>query len=101
MGAFLLNGQNMFLILTYLCGINLVTFLVFAWDKRSARLGNWRVPERRLLQLACVGGSIGAKTAQQKLRHKTTKQPFANRLRLILCVQIVCAIVLIGFWFMA
>ena len=91
----------MFLILGYLCAINFVTFVVYAWDKRSARLGNWRVPERTLLLLAFVGGSIGAKIAQQKLRHKTTKQPFAKRLSLIIAAQIIFIIAVIALWIMA
>ena len=64
--------------------LNLVTFGAFWHDKRSAVSGRRRLPERDLLGLALLGGSVGAVTAQQLLRHKTRKQPFATYLFLIM-----------------
>lgn len=60
--------------------INLVAFGAFWQDKRSAERGLRRTPERDLLGLALIGGSLGAVTAQQLFRHKTRKQPFATYL---------------------
>ncbi|MFS1489052.1 DUF1294 domain-containing protein [Vibrio splendidus] len=54
----------------------LVTFFVYAKDKRAAINGSWRVPEKTLHILSVVGGWLGALIAQDKLRHKTQKQPF-------------------------
>lgn len=84
----------------YGAGVNLVTFAVFGLDKLCARRRFRRVPERRLLMLAAVGGSFGAVAAQRSFRHKTHKQPFGNRLRAIVIGQIVLVsalcVVLIG-----
>jgi len=67
----------------YLMTINLITFAAFWTDKVRAERGDWRVSERTLLALAVAGGTIGAIAGQQVLRHKTQKQPFASRLRMI------------------
>ncbi|MFA0057515.1 DUF1294 domain-containing protein [Vibrio echinoideorum] len=56
--------------------IGVVTFFVYAKDKRAAINGNWRVPEKTLHILSVAGGWLGALIAQDKLRHKTQKQPF-------------------------
>lgn len=56
--------------------IGVVTFFVYAKDKRATINGNWRVPEKTLHILSVAGGWLGALIAQDKLRHKTQKQPF-------------------------
>lgn len=56
--------------------IGVVTFCVYAKDKRAAINGNWRVPEKTLHILSVAGGWLGALIAQEELRHKTQKQPF-------------------------
>ncbi len=71
----------------YLVSINAAAFTTFALDKRAAARGGRRVPERRLLTLAALGGSPGALIAQQALRHKTRKEPFRTWLWMIVIVQ--------------
>ncbi|HEX3011401.1 MAG TPA: DUF1294 domain-containing protein, partial [Syntrophomonadaceae bacterium] len=39
--------------------MNLVNFCLFAWDKRCAQKGAWRIRENDLFMLAIIGGSIG------------------------------------------
>lgn len=56
--------------------VNVATYWFYAQDKEAARLGNRRVPEQSLHLLAFLGGWPAAWLAQQKLRHKTQKQPF-------------------------
>ncbi len=73
---------------------NVAVFLRYGWDKRAAKNGHWRVSEGELLTLAFLGASPGAKLAQRVFRHKTTKQPFARMLNLIVGFHI--AAVLIG-----
>ncbi|MEZ8642766.1 DUF1294 domain-containing protein [Vibrio splendidus] len=58
--------------------IGVVTFFVYAKDKRAAINGNWRVPEKTLHTFSVAGGWLGALIAQEKLRHKTQKQPFRS-----------------------
>jgi uncharacterized membrane protein YsdA (DUF1294 family) len=76
-------------LLLYLAIINLMAFAVFAADKRASAAGHRRTPERTLLGLAALGGSLGAVSAQRLLRHKTRKQPFANQLNLIVLGQVI------------
>jgi uncharacterized membrane protein YsdA (DUF1294 family) len=72
----------------YLALANLIAFFAFAFDKGRAIAGGRRVPERRLLAFAALGGSPGALLARRVLRHKTRKQPFVDRLRWIVTVQV-------------
>ena len=73
----------------YLFVVNIACFGLFAWDKQSAQLGRRRTPERTLLTLAFIGGTVAAVAAQRTLRHKTMKEPFRTRLVLIAISQAV------------
>lgn len=75
-------------IASYVAAINLAAFLAFGWDKRQARRDSQRISESALLNIALFGGSIGAKIAQSRFRHKTHKQPFARQLNLIVVLQV-------------
>ena len=59
--------------------MSMATFIVYAGDKRAARLGQPRVPERTLHGLALACGWPGALLAQQLLRHKSAKSEFLRR----------------------
>ena len=59
------------LLAAWLLVINLATFAVYGADKRRARRGAWRVPERTLLLLPLLGGSIGALLGMRVFHHKT------------------------------
>lgn len=56
--------------------LSLLTYVVYAVDKHSARTGHWRIAEFSLHLLALAGGWPGASLARHRLRHKTVKQPF-------------------------
>ncbi len=56
--------------------VSLVTFLVYAFDKWSARNSRWRTPEITLHMLSLLGGWPGALIAQRLLRHKSAKMSF-------------------------
>ena len=60
-----------FWLAAYLVLMNLVTFWVYGADKRRARRGQWRVPERTLFLLPLLGGSIGALAGMRVFHHKT------------------------------
>lgn len=74
-------------ILFYLLVINVMTLAAFADDKRRAVAGTRRMPERTLLGLAALGGTVGAYVGRHLLRHKTRKQPFGAWLGLIASAQ--------------
>src|SRR5690349_20328379 len=71
----------------WLAIINVIAFTAFAVDKQLAVEGRGRIPERDLLSLAMLGGSVGAIAAQQMMRHKTRKEPFRSRLRAVALSQ--------------
>ena len=82
------------LLVLYLVGINRATFAMFAWDKYSAINGEWRIPEKTLLLVALFVGTPGAIAAQQRLRHKTRKQPFRAQLILIASLHVLLLVAL-------
>jgi uncharacterized membrane protein YsdA (DUF1294 family) len=78
-------------VVAWLVAVNAATYLAFAADKRQARDGGRRIPERVLLWLAAAGGSPAALLAQRRLRHKTRKQPFVAWLTFVVVAQIAAA----------
>lgn len=56
--------------------LSIACYAAYAFDKAAARRGERRTPERTLLLLGLAGGWPGGLVAQQRLRHKTVKQPF-------------------------
>lgn len=60
----------------FLFVINVLTFGLYAIDKRHAYYKKWRVPEAVLLGLAVIGGSYGASAAMLLFRHKTRHKAF-------------------------
>ena len=80
----------------YLVAINAFSFGAFAMDKAAAESGRWRIKESTLLFLALAGGSLGALSAQQVLRHKTRKQPFRSILIGIAVLHVTLGVMLIA-----
>ncbi|MEG0486874.1 MAG: DUF1294 domain-containing protein [Acinetobacter sp.] len=64
------------LALLFISIINAMTYWFYSQDKEAAQLDQRRVPENTLHILAFLGGWPAAWLAQQRLRHKTQKQPF-------------------------
>ena len=59
------------------CGLmSIATFLVYSFDKLSAKLDKRRIPESTLHLLGLLGGWPGALFAQRLVRHKSSKQEF-------------------------
>ncbi|MBQ6353259.1 MAG: DUF1294 domain-containing protein [Mogibacterium sp.] len=78
----------------YLAAINLVAFAAFGIDKRRARIGAWRIPEKTLLLLAVLGGSVGAWLGMTTFHHKTRKPLFSVGVPVILLLQIAAVLVM-------
>lgn len=64
------------LVLAWYTLASVVAFTLYARDKRAARRGTRRVPERRLHLAEALGGWPGALLARPLLRHKTRKRGF-------------------------
>ena len=86
---------NYWLLLVWLAVINLLTFIVYGADKRRARKGKWRVPEKTLFLLPLLGGSIGALLGMRVFHHKTKHWYFVVGMPLILVCQTALAIYLV------
>ena len=71
----------------YLSAVNLFLFVLMALDKRRARRGGWRVPEKTLFWLAAMGGSLGGLLAMRLFRHKTKKPAFTVGFGLLFVLQ--------------
>lgn len=76
------------LLVLHLVAINALAFGAFWLDKRRAREGRWRTPEKTLLTIALLGGGLGAVCGQQVFRHKTRKEPFRTVLWATTAVQL-------------
>ena len=73
----------------YLLVVNIAAFAVYGWDKMCAKRGMWRVPEKILLLLAFLGGSVGAMVGMTIFRHKTLHLKFRYVVPLILILQLI------------
>ena len=80
--------------------INIVTFVVFGLDKLLAKHPRFRqrVPEKNLLLLAVVGGSVGALLGMLVFRHKTLHRVFRVGVPVILAVQLLLAAAIALYW---
>lgn len=69
--------------------INIVAFVLMGHDKRCARQGKWRVPEKTLfLVTACFGG-LGGLLGMKVFHHKTQYWYFKVFFPALLIVQII------------
>ena len=80
----------------WLVFINAATFAVYGVDKRRARRGAWRVPEKTLFLLPLLGGSVGALAGMRVFHHKTKHWYFVWGIPLILLAQMALAVWLLA-----
>lgn len=74
-------------ILGYWAIVSLAAFMTCWYDKRKARQHGRRVPERTLLLLCAMGGSLAFWAAMYLFHHKTRKPKFYLGVPAILMVQ--------------
>ncbi|EXX90365.1 hypothetical protein BG53_12395 [Paenibacillus darwinianus] len=67
----------MILLGVYLAAVNLLLFVLMGADKRMARQGRRRIPERWLFALAWLGGAAGGWIGMRLWRHKTKHRSFS------------------------
>lgn len=71
-----LQGRLAPMVPAVLAALCVLTFGVYGADKKAARSGQWRTPEKTLHLLALAGGWPGAWAAQRLFRHKSSKPSF-------------------------
>lgn len=75
-------------LIVWILFINAVAYLVMSEDKRRARMGRDRVPEKTLFLLAAIGGALGIWIAMYRKRHKTRHLTFKVGVPLLLIVNV-------------
>ena len=80
----------------YLIVINIAAFAAYGADKSAAIKQKQRIPNKVLLGMAVIGGSIGALAGMYTFRHKTQKWYYTKTVPVILLLQIALAIFLLS-----
>lgn len=80
------------LLFFYLITINLISFALYAYDKKCAVNSTWRVSEKTLLLVGFLGGSLGAYLGMHLLRHKTRHKKFQIIIPILLTIHIILLI---------
>lgn len=80
------------LFLIYLLVINFYAVVITVSDKKLAKSGARRVPEKKIFITAALGGSLGMYITMRKIRHKTLHKRFMIGIPLIMAAQCVLII---------
>ena len=90
-----LNYENIFTvqnIIIYFIIINVFGFFIMWLDKRKAKKGAWRIPEKTLFIITALGGGIGTTAGMYIFRHKTQKIQFVIGFPFITILEIITII---------
>lgn len=80
----------------YLVIVNVLAFALYGIDKYKAKAGAWRIPEKTLLGIAVLGGSVGAIAGMKTFHHKTKHWYFRYGLPALLAIQLAAVYFLTG-----
>ena len=87
-----INFQELFSIkniIIYFIITNLFGFFIMWLDKRKAKKGAWRIPEKTLFIVTALGGGIGTIAGMYTFRHKTQKMAFVIGFPFITILEII------------
>lgn len=76
------------ILVIYLLVINFIGFIIMFIDKQRAIHKEWRIPEKNLIGISVIGGSIGMLIGMSTFRHKTKHMKFTIGVPFILLIQI-------------
>ena len=82
------------ILLIYLVIINALSMLLMLIDKQKAKKNRYRIPERVLLGVSAIGGSLGGLMGMRLFRHKTKHPQFYIGIPVMLVLHIVALIAL-------
>lgn len=82
------------ILLLYILFINIISFSLMFIDKLKAIRRKWRIPEKTLLSVSFIGGSLGSYLAMIFFRHKTNHFKFKYGLPLILILHCILFFIL-------
>ena len=86
------------LLAIYLTLINALGLVLMYLDKQYARKKMWRIPERTLMTVAALGGSLGSLVGMYLFRHKTKHRKFTVGVPLFLILHLALLALLILYW---
>ena len=77
------------LFLLYLLSINVISFVLFGFDKFLAIKNKRRIPEKELFTVSTIGGAVGGMFAILVFKHKISKAAFMWRFMFIFIINII------------
>ncbi len=77
------------ILFVYLLCINLLAVILTLRDKKLAKNGRWRIPEKHLLLVGALGGALGEWIVMLLIRHKTKHPKFMITLPLFFTVHVI------------
>ena len=85
-----MNMKNIFL--AAWLAMNGFTFCLYGVDKRRAKRGAWRIPEKTLLLCTWLLGGVGALIGMRVFHHKTKHRVFTISAPIAAAISIVAAL---------
>ena len=83
-------------LLWYLLFVNFITAVLFCEDKRRAKNGEYRIPERVLWLFSLLGGATFGYLAMLAVRHKTKHFSFAFLMPILSVIQVILALLILN-----
>ena len=99
MPDFIMENLALSIFLAYIAIISLISVIVCIYDKKISKKNRveLRTPEKTLMLLSALGGSIAMFITMQIIRHKTKHVKFMLGIPLIIIVQAVIVFLLFHF----
>ena len=99
MPDFIMENLALSIFLAYIAIISLISVIVCIYDKKISKKNRveLRTPEKTLMLLSALGGSVAMFITMQIIRHKTKHVKFMLGIPLIIIVQAVIVFLLFRF----
>ena len=90
MPDYILENLGLSIFLAYIAIISLISVIVCIYDKKISKKNRveLRTPEKNLMLLSALGGSVAMFITMQIIRHKTKHVKFMLGIPLIIIVQV-------------